>query len=199
MSTKTDGLNWFAYARVDKYAPEVVEELTRFLGYEPKMADFQANSADAFGVVEAPGNLLTTAGLNRIGNLIVGSGAAAFNNAQAITGVGSNPGVTIAAVGNTALNGDGSTSTAYYQGADASNPTQSNGLITNVNTFSISNANFAWNEWCWGVATGSITPGGTFGSVGTTPVLLNRKVPGSSLGTKASGAVWVLTTTVQLV
>lgn len=196
MSAKTDGLNWFAYARVDKYAPEVVEELTRFLGYEPKMADFQANSADTFGVVETPGNLLVTVGLNRIGNLIIGSGAAAFNNAQAITGVGSNN--TAAAIGNTALAGDGSTTTAYYQGADASNPTQSNGLVTNVNTFATGNANFAWNEWCWGVATGSITPGGTFASVGTSPVLLNRKVPASSLGTKASGAVWVLTTTVQL-
>lgn len=196
MSTKTDGLNWFAYARVDKYAPEVVQELTNYLGYEPKMADFQVQGADAYGSVESAGNLLVTVGLNRIGNLIIGSGAAAFNNAQAVTGVGSS--ATGAVVGNTALGGDGSTTTAYYQGADASNPTQSNGVITNVNTFASGNANFAWNEWAWGVATGTITPGGTFASVGTSPVLLNRKVPGSSLGTKASGAVWVLTTTVTL-
>lgn len=196
MSTKTDGLNWFAYARVDKYAPEVVDELTSFLGYEPKMADFQLHSADSFGSSEAAGNLLVTTGLNRITNLIIGAGGAAFNNAQAITGVGSS--ATTAVVGDTHLGGDGSTTTAYYQGADASNPTQSNGVITCVNTFATGNANFAWNEWGWGVATGTITPGGTFASVGTSPVFLNHKVPGSSLGTKASGAVWVLTTTVTL-
>lgn len=195
---KTDGLNWLAHAHVDKFSPDQVSWVQGKTGLvEPKGATFfQLGLEPEDGSVEAAGNLLVTTGLNRITNLIIGGGGAAFNNAQAITGVGSSS--TAAAVGNTALGGDGSTTTAYYQGADATYPQQSNGVITNVNTFGTSNANFAWNEWAWGIATGTITPGGTFASVGTSPVLLNRKVPASSLGTKASGAVWVLTTTVTL-
>ena len=39
MSQK-DGIKWRPVARIDKYSPEVVAELTRILGREPKSFDF---------------------------------------------------------------------------------------------------------------------------------------------------------------
>jgi hypothetical protein len=193
-----DGLNWMAFAHVDKYSPDQAKWVQKKSGLVAPTGDVYRSLGllPEDGIAEAKGNLLVNTGLTRVTNLIVGGGGAAFNNAQAITGVGSTS--TAATTADVHLGGDGSTSTAYYQGADATFPTTSTGTITMQNTFSGSNANFAWNEWCWGVATGTLTPGGTFASVGTSPVMLNHKVPASSLGTKASGAVWVLTTTVTL-
>lgn len=191
-----DGLNWMAFAHVDKYSPDQVEFARSKSGLlEPDRAALLTFVGAPEEEAENAGNLLVTAGLNRITNLIIGGGGAAFNNSQAIAGVGSSS--TAATTADTHLGGDGSTTTAYYQAADATYPTQSNGVITMVDTFTSSNANFAWNEWCWGIATGTITPGGTFASVGTSPVMLNHKAP-VTLGTKASGATWVLTTTVTL-
>ena len=196
--TGHDGLNWFAYAHVDKYSSDQAAWVAGKTGLlEPTGDVYRAlGLSPELGTSEAAGNLLVNTGLTRVTNLIVGGGGAAFNNAQAITGVGNVS--TAATTADTHLGGDGNTANAYYQGADATFPTTSTGTITMQNTFSGSNANFAWNEWCWGVATGTITPGGTFASVGTSPTMLNHKVPASSLGTKASGAVWVLTTTVTL-
>lgn len=190
--TQSDGIKWNAHARVLKYDQETVDRLTRELGHEPSGAELRALGTP-YEVSEAVGNLLTTAGLARITNLITGGGGAAFNNAQAIVGVGSS--ATAAAVGDTALGGNGSTSTAYYQGADATYPSTANGVITCYATFATGNANFAWNEWCFAVGTGTITPGGTLASVATSPVLLNHRV--QSLGTKSSGA-WTLQATITL-
>lgn len=195
-----EGLNWQAFAHVDKYSPAQVEEMRNFLGREPVAADWAQYKINPDDMAEWRGNQLVTAGLGNITNLIVGGGGNAFSNAKAIVGVGSS--ATAYAAAQVALQGDGSTTTAYYQPADASNPTRT--TVTNTNdtiqciaTFASANANFAWNEWCWGAATsGTVTAGGTFASVATTPVLLNRKVV--SLGTKASGASWVFTTTITL-
>lgn len=193
-NTKHDGLNWHAFAHVDKYDPEVVEELTRVLGYEPTSADFARMSVTPSSTAEADGNLLTTAGLQRITNLIIGSGAAAFNTSQSVVGVGATN--TAATTGDTALAGNGSSTTAWYQATD-SVPTAVNGVLTAISTFTSSNGNFAWNEWCWVVSTGTITAGNAIASIGATAnQILNRKV--ASLGTKASGASWVFTTTVTL-
>ena len=100
---------------------------------------------------------------------------------------------TTALIADTALGDDGTS--AWYQGCDSSNPTQANGVITTVCTFTTGNANFAWNEWCWATCTGSITPGATLASVATGTKLWNHKA--QSLGTKASGS-WVLTATVTI-
>lgn len=191
-----DGIKWTPVVHVKKYSPDTVRDITRLLGHEPTGEDLRRLEAEGLHWDDeawAHGNQLVTVGLNRIGNLIIGTGAA-FTNAQAIIGVGSSS--TAFSAAQTALIGDGSTTTAYYQGADASNPTQSNGVITCNATYATGNANFAWNEWGFAVGTGTITPGGTLASVATTPVLLNRKV--QSLGTKGSGSTWTLQATVTL-
>lgn len=185
-----DGIKWQPYAHVAKYDANVVRELTEFLGYEPKAADYARLSIKPHDEAESYGNLLTTAGLNHITGLIIGNGAAAFNGTQSVVGVGNSS--TAAAVSDTALLG-----TAWYQEVDGAGPTRSNGVITAISTFASADANFAWNEWCWVVATGTITPTATFANIGSTSEqMLNRKV--ASLGTKASGASWVFTTTVTL-
>ena len=78
------------------------------------------------------------------------------------------------------------------------NPTQSNGVITCVCTFGSTNANFAWQEWCFAFGGGGTITAGTHLSAvtSTAPTMMNHKV--QSLGTKSSGAAWVLTATVTL-
>lgn len=187
-----DGFKWNAFARVEKYSPEVVEELTRILGYEPKAADFARFSADPYASLEVDGNLITTNGLGNLTNLLIGGGGDPLTSARAFVGVGTSS--TAAAVSDTALLG-----TAYYNTFD-SNPTRVTTTVTNdavqgVSTFGTSVANHAWEEWGWcTTSSGTITPGTGINVSSGTEILINRKV--ASMGTKASGASWVFTTKV---
>lgn len=195
----SDGIKWHPRVHVAKYSPELVRELTEHLGYEPTSEDFARLSVDPTEVTERYGNLITTAGLGRITSLITGGGGQAFTNAQGIVGVGATN--TAAARTDAALAGNGNSTTAWYQGIDASGlslvtTSFTNDTIQAIATYASGNANFAWQEWCFGVCTGTITAGNTFASVGTSPLLINRAV--QSLGTKVSGAVWVFTGKVTL-
>jgi hypothetical protein len=185
---------WEAHAKVLKYSPAQVAHASSVLGYEPsghRLSLLFREPED--GVAEEPGNLLVTVGLNLITALIEGGAGTPFAHADAIVGVGT--GSTAAAIGDTALTNDNSAN-AYYQQADASYPSQSNGVITCQATFASGNANFAWNEWCLATGSGGITPGTHLSAVATSVTMLNHKVPASSLGTKASGAAWVAVLTV---
>lgn len=194
IQSHSDSIKWHAFARVYKYAADTTAYAVERGFAEPTKDDFDSLGIACDEYAEADGNLLVTVGLANITKLIIGASATAMTNAQAIVGVGSS--ATAAAVGDTALGGNGSTTTAYYQGADATYPTQSNGVITCNSTFATGNANFAWNEWCWAVGTGALTAGGTLASVATGVIMLNHKV--QSLGTKASGSTWTLQATVTL-
>jgi hypothetical protein len=190
-----DRLTWHARARVDKYSPDQVAWGTALLGREPDGRELHAFFAQPEdGWAEADGNLLVTVGLDAITKLLIASGSPqAFSGpTKAIVGAGAT--ATAATIADTALGADGGS--AWYQGCDSANPTQANGVITTVCTFASGNANFAWNEWCWATCTGSITPGATLASVATGTKLWNHKI--QSLGTKASGAAWVLTATVTI-
>jgi len=188
-----DGIKWHPVVDVLKYGPEKARHATELLGREPLHADFLALGIEPDGTAHSEGNQLVTVGLDRIGKLITGQSSTAFTAAQGIVGVGSSS--TAYAAGQTALSGDGSTTTAYYQIADAA-PSATNGVISANCSYQSANANFAWNEWCWVIATSTITAGGTLASVGTDPVMLNRKV--QSLGTKVSGSIWTLSATITL-
>lgn len=189
-----DGIKWSMYARIDKYDPDVVEEITRILGYEPKAADFERFSVDPSAVLEVPGNLITTVGLGNLTNLLIAGGGNPLTAARAFVGVGDSS--TAAAVGNTDLS---AASNKYYNTFDA-NPTRVTTTVTNdsvqgVSTFGTSVANFAWEEWGWfTTSSGTITPGTTVNVSSGTEEIFNRKV--ASMGTKASGASWVFTTKV---
>jgi hypothetical protein len=195
MSGTDDGLRWHAHAIVRKYSDGQVRwAAERAQVPEPDGALLQALFAEPEGgVSEADGNLLVTAGLDAITKLLIASGSPqAFSGpTRAIVGVGDQS--TAATIADTVLGGNGAN--AWYQGCDAANPTQVNGVITTVATFTTGNANFAWNEWGWATCTGAITPGATLASVATGTKLWNHKI--QSLGTKVSGS-WVLTSTVTI-
>jgi hypothetical protein len=184
--------NWDAHARVAKYSPDQVAWATQRMGYEPDGARLSLlfrNPED--GVVEEAGNQLVTVGLNLLTSLLEGGAGTPFAHADAIVGVGA--GTTAMTVADVALTDDNS-SNAWYQQADSSYPTQSNGVITCNCTFTSGNANFAWQEWCLATGSAGITAGDHLSAAATGVVMLNHKV--ASLGTKVSGASWVFTATV---
>jgi hypothetical protein len=201
MTTKQhDGINWHAFAHVDKYSPEQTAWATAKLGYEPqgdKLRELFAEPEDGFA--EADGNLLTTQGLTTITSLLIGTSPSGrlypLANANAVCGVGAT--ATAAVVADTHLGADAGS--AYYQQMDSTYPQVSAGVITGQTTYASGNANFAWAEWGWASGTGTITPGATLASVygtGASASLWNHKI--QSLGTKVSGASWVFVTTVTL-
>lgn len=196
--SQLDGIKWQAHARIEKYSPEVIEELSRILGHEPKAQDFVAYSADPTTVTEVDGNLITTLGLGNFTSLLIGSGGdplTGTSSGRSFVGVGN--GTTAAAVGDTDLSG----ASKYFNTFDA-NPTRVTTTVTNdtvqgVSTFGSSVANHAWEEWGWCTTTaGTITPGTSMAVSSGTEQLINHKV--AAMGTKASGSSWVFTTTVKL-
>lgn len=179
---------WATTLTVAKWHPETVLGIQHDLneGVEPTAADLARHGVEPDDWAHEQGNLMVTTGLTLLTNLFEGAGGNAFNHTDAIFGVGSSS--TTAVVGDTALGGNGSTTTAWYQQADASYPTASAGVITCYCTVASGNGNFAWNEWCFADGSGGITPGGTLASTATGVVLINHKI--ASLGTKVSGAIW---------
>lgn len=191
-----DTVLWTPVARIDKYSPEVVTELTHLLGYEPTKADFDRLGADPYASLEVEGNLITTAGLGFITAALIGGTYDPLNATRSFVGVGAT--ATAATVADTALGANGGS--AYYQAFDSA-PTRVTTTVTNdsiqgVSTFASGNANFAWNEWCWAsTTTGTITPGATLASITSgTETMWNHKI--ASMGTKSAGASWALTTKV---
>lgn len=190
-ATASDSIIWTPHVEVRKYDPSTVLELTDFLGHEPtgndltRLEDSGAISPDSYAY--ADGNALVTTGLQRLALLITGSGAA-FTATQGFAGVGDS--TTAVAAADTGLS---AATNRLYKLIDAA-PTANAvaGQIAANATFQSADANYAWNEWCWGIATGTLTQGTSL--PGTSPIILNRKV--QSLGTKAPGAVWTLQATV---
>lgn len=126
---------------------------------------------------EADGNLLVTAGLALLLDLLIGAGGTAFNNANARLGVGDSS--TAAAVGQTDLQ---AATNKFRRVMEATFPSRAGGVVSFKSSFATGEANFAWNEW------------GIFNSaLGAT--MLNRKV--ESMGTKSSG-VWTLEVTITI-
>lgn len=189
-----DGIKWHAFAKVFKWDADQTAELAEYLGRQPQYADFQRLGVKHSDYAEADGNLLTTAGLNRITNLIIGGGGTALTaGSRAMAGVGDS--ATAATVSDAALGGNSSTH-SWWQAMDGSNPTQSNGVITGNTTYATGDGNFAWNEWGWGIATTTPVASAVFATATTTGVLLNHKV--QSLGTKSAGSTWTLQATITL-
>jgi hypothetical protein len=155
------------------------------------------------------GNILVNAGLTNIINLLIGASASGANSrplgagggsGAAVVGVGSTG--TAATTADTVLGANGTspngTVGAWYQSMDASYPSLTTpATINGQSTFASGNANMAWAEWCWATGAGAVTAGDALASVyatGSSWAMLNHKI--AALGTKASGASWVFSTTV---
>lgn len=193
MSQK-DGIKWRPVARIDKYSPEVVAELTRILGREPKSFDFVEFGAEPFAVTEVEGNILVAGGLGFLTSALIAGTYDPITQARAFCGVGDS------STAETTAQTDLSAATNKYYNTFDANPTRVTTTVTNdsvqgVSTFGTSVANWAWNEWAWfTTTTGTITPGTGINVSSGTETMWNRKV--ASMGTKASGATWVFTTKV---
>lgn len=131
---------------------------------------------DPYEVIEREGNILVTAGITVLLNLLKGDADTAFSNANAYLGVGDS--TTGTNVAQTDLQ---ASSNKLRKAMNATYPVDSAPTITFQSTFGSSEANFVWNE----VATFNAASAGS---------MLNRVV--QSLGTKSSGSSWSLTETI---
>lgn len=184
-----DSIHWSPVALVEKYDDDQTAWVTSRTGiHTPLARDFEAAGVRPYEVVEKAGNLLTTAGLNRLTSLMIAGGGQGATNTATRLGVGNSS--TAAAVGQTDLQASSGSSNRQFQVMDATYPQQSNGVLTFKSTFATGEANFAWAEWCVDIGTPTVSAGTTVAAL-----MLNRAV--QSLGTKASGT-WVLTATITI-
>lgn len=212
MSTATlepEHMNWHARLRVDKYRPgaerdamhqlfprraRLIDKATArgielpslFLPHVSK-AMYDELNIEPGSFTEVDGNLLTSAGIARLGSLLIGGGGQAYDSTHTAIGAGDTN--TAAAQGNTDLAAAVNAANRWFQVADAANPTFAALTLTVVATFATGNGNFAWAEW--GIAGNTSSA-----AAAATAPLLNRKV--ASIGTKTSSVPWVATATVAI-
>jgi hypothetical protein len=131
-------------------------------------------------------NLLMTAGVTRLWNLVSNQGGTqALDATHTRVGVSDNGGSLTLAAGNTDLGG---TTNKYFNMVDAASTVSTN---TNkwTSTFATGNGNFAWQDW--GVDVGNTSGGATVAAL-----LFNRVVV--NLGTKTSAAAWAFSVTLSI-
>lgn len=184
-----DSAKWHPHIHVDKYDDDQTAWVAGKLGIlVPQGADFEQLGVKPYEVVDADGNLLTTAGLGRLTSLLTAGGGQALTNTATRLGVGNSS--TAAAVGQTDLQAAAGSANRWFQVMDATYPSTSGGVLTARSTFATGDGNFVWAEWGLDVGTPTVTSGNTVSAL-----LFNRAV--QALGTKASGS-WVLTATVTI-
>jgi hypothetical protein len=190
MPMQGDTVLWSPVWTIERWDADQTAWLAERLGRAPLADDFYRAgiASDATTLVE--GNLLTTAGLNRMTSLIIAGGGQAPTNTAARIGVGDGAGS--AAVGDTDLSAAAGSTHRWFQAMDATFPTQSNGLMTFKSTFASADGNFAWNEFGIDIGTPTVTSGNTVNAT-----LLNHKTS-IAQGTKASGQTWAATATITL-
>lgn len=183
-----DQVTWRPIVDVYKFT-EIQTNIARSeLGvYYITHADFQNLGIEPYEVTHEEGNLVTTAGLARITNLLTGSGGQTMLNTTVRTGVGN--GSCTAAVGDTDLAAAAGSANRQFKVMDATFPSGAGtAVLTFKSSFQTGEANFVWNEWGLDVGTATVTDGTTVNAL-----LFNHKCS-AALGTKTSG-IWALTVT----
>ena len=146
-----DHLHWQVFATVEK---------------------FRVGEDKPYEVVKQKGNLLLNEGIQKMLDLLTGTGGTSYNATNARIGVGN--GSAAAAATQTALQGGSS----IFVAMGGTYPSRASQTVSFQGTFGSGTAEFSWEEW-------SIDNGST----GT--LNLNRKV--GNLGTKGTNETWVLT------
>jgi hypothetical protein len=185
-----EAVNWRMRAKVIKYEPASMANIQDRFGVDPDQANIglvlrhleAKKLITPDDILYVPGNSLVTVGAQRVSDLLTSNTPKPFSSAYGVSGVGTS--TTAFSAAHTALQG-----TAYYMGLDSA-PGSTNGVITAYSTFTGSNANHAWEEWCWAIATTTPVASTNFNTATTTGVMLNRKV--QAMGTKVATAVWTL-------
>lgn len=186
----------------DKNRWKVFTKVAKFEG------DWTGEEIDAglagapYEVVENEDNMIMIGGSSALWQCLIGNGTGTaaqtltyFNNGNAMLGAGDS--ATAEANTQTDLQAVTGSTHRQFKAMDATYPLHTDSLgtvgsqtITFRATFASAEANFAWAEWClsnWSSATTTLL---------TTGRILNRKVAAN--GTKASGASWQFTVTIQL-
>lgn len=146
-----------------------------------KFADEAAHAANTpYEVCELPGNLLLNEGITALLTLLIGGAATAYNNANARLGVGDSA---VAAVAT--QTGLQAATNRTFRPMDATFPSVAGQTVTFRATFGAGVAAYAWNEFT------------VVNGVDDTAVNLCRRVD-TTIGTKGSSPVWVLTLTVTI-
>lgn len=176
--------NWHVVAAYEKW--DDVEELDKrgLLGLQA--AQLRQELPPTSEGIWDHGNLLLTAGITRMLNLLIGAGGQALDHTHCRIGVGD--GTTAVTAADTDLSAAAGSTHRYFTMADTSYPSVATNVLTVVASFLTADGNFAWNEW-------GIDAGTANGNTVTAP-LLNRKVP-STLGTKTTGT-WALTVSITI-
>lgn len=190
MTVTHDALTWRVHAHIDKWSPDqaswaLTKTGARWIGGDALSAVVGAPD-DTF---DGPGNLLLTAGLNRLTSLLIAGGGQGLTNTATRLGAGNSS--TAEAVGQTDLSAAAGSANRWFQAMDATYPQQANGVVTLKATFGVADGNFTWSEWGIDVGAPVVTSGNTVSAL-----LFNRKV--QVMGTKASGAIWAVTATVTI-
>lgn len=169
-TAKADALHWDPILTIAKYDDGEAYEYARNEGLPLPAPD----TVETFD-----GNLLLNAGITRLLDKLIGNAGQVFDATHCRIGVGDSN--TAAAASQTDLQAATNKQWVLVDSVSVSAQT-----LTAVATFTTGLANFAWQEW-------GIDDGTANGTTVTAP-MLNRKV--ASMGTKASGATWVLTVTI---
>lgn len=182
-----DSLNWHASLQIQKFDADQTAAAHAAGVPDPTPADFEKLGIEPYEVATVDANLLTTAGLTRITNLINGGGGQAVTTTSARVGLGN--GVGTAAVGDTDLSAAAGSTNRWFQTCTVS---VSGAVLTAVATFASGDGNFLWNEWGIDIGTPTVSSGNTVAAV-----LLNHKTA-IAQGTKTAGQTWTATATITL-
>jgi len=174
--------------RVKKYTEDDVARLSKILGRNPQSDDFERAKVTPFEDNLVRGNLVTTAGWNRLTSLMIAGGGQAPTNTSARIGTGDGAGS--AAVGDTDLSASAGSTHRWFQILDVTYPTQSNTLITMKATFASADGNYAWNEFGIDIGAPTVSSSNTVAAL-----LLNHKTS-IAQGTKTSGQSWTASATI---
>src|SRR5690242_18722303 len=88
VDVKPDSIRWRAHAKVDKWTDDQVAAVRARTGLSNPDGDTLRAHFAPVETVEVPDNLVTTAGLQRITNLIIGAGGQALTQTATRIGVG---------------------------------------------------------------------------------------------------------------
>lgn len=194
----TDSIRYHTDWRIDRFDAEQTlwvrnkaakDIRTGFFLGQPDMRHFKRYKVEPYLTTFIDGNLLTTAGLNRLTSLAIAAGGQAMTNTATRIGAGNS--ATAETVGQTDLQAAAGSTNRWFQIMAATYPQQANGVLTYQSVFGTADGNFAWAEFGIDVAAPTVTSGNTVNAL-----LFNRKV--SSQGTKASGQTWTATATITI-
>jgi hypothetical protein len=187
MSSALEGISLVEMVRMTALEREPVQwhcvtRLRKFHG-DWSAAQIEAGLADHSEYQDRwdEGNILTTVGATDLWNGLIGGTLTVYNHANASIGVGDGNGaVPAVGAGDTDLT---ATTNKLRVAVDLNFPSVATNAVTFQSTFSTTQANWAWNEWC-------VANAATGGHI------LNHR--GVALGTKVSTATWQFAVTLSL-